>query len=189
MQRRSKFQDRASVVTALLKPAATAELNEHVKGGPASAALRRGESLRERAVGRRAAKVTREGLGFETMGFVSRLAWWRSRMARRLLTALSVRASWWAMSASGAVPTRFILSRRPFSKLQRGLIDAEGAALLPDRAKFAAGDLGDHGVREPAQEGEFVFCPWPWFALHGHARPSWQLRQLGWECRGRGLLE
>ena len=46
----------------------------------------------------------------------------------------------------------FILVRRPSSKSQRRLVNAEGAALLPDRAKGAAGELSDLGAGKLARE-------------------------------------
>jgi hypothetical protein len=52
-----------------------------------------------------AASAAGHGAGPEMMGLVWRRACSRSRMARRLFTALSVRLSWRAISASAAVPT------------------------------------------------------------------------------------
>jgi len=71
------------------------------------------------------------------------------------------------MSASDAVPTS-LSSLVSISKSQFRLVDAEGAALLPDGAKGPANQFGDFGVREPAQKKEFIFCPWPGFAFRGH---------------------
>src|SRR5215471_16771123 len=66
----------------------------------------------------------------------------------------------------GRCADQFVFGWCPFAEAQVLLVDAEGAALLPDGAKGAAGEVGDFGVGKLAQEGEFLFCPWPWFVLH-----------------------
>src|SRR5439155_5179261 len=71
----------------------------------------------------------------------------------------------------GSGTNKFILGRRPLSKSQCRLVDAYRAALLPDRAKGAAGELSDLGIGKLAQQSEFVFCPWPAVALHALRSP------------------
>jgi len=60
----------------------------------------------------------------------------------------------------GSSADKFILGWRPLSKLKCRLVDAQHAALLPDRAKGAAGELSDLGIGKLAQQSEFLFCPW-----------------------------
>ena len=62
-----------------------------------------------------------------------------------------------------------IFGAGPFPKAQSGLGNSECATLLPDRAEGAASEFGHLGVGLGAQEGKFVFGPWPGVADHGAA--------------------
>ena len=66
----------------------------------------------------------------------------------------------------GGGADQFIFGGGPFPKAQSGLGDAECATLLPDRTEGTASEFGHLGVGLGAQEGEFVFGPWPGVALH-----------------------
>ena len=69
----------------------------------------------------------------------------------------------------GGGADQFIFGGGPFPKAQGGLGDAECTTLLPDRTESAASEFGHLGVGLGAQEGEFVFGPWPGVADHGAA--------------------